>query len=198
MDRGKVLRHQWEPEPYAKYKLRQVGDNQNEKTRQPGATIKHDYEDVKVDQKPRPSFQTTVTFGDGLTTPSDLFGSLKTAGHRFIGADKITAGSDYVRSGIQKFGGHGRGKCQCRHHQKKLLENENDNLGSALGNDHELFDITEQSEHNQEGHILPKTSTFAMSCCRCLRKFCLQCQHLNKDIIWKQPPQVQTKPLILE
>ena len=72
---------QSEPTPYAKYRLRHYGYNSE--------TGRNDYEDVKV--RP-PTLQTTVTFGEGLKTPSDLFGSLKKAGQRFVGAEKLVQG----------------------------------------------------------------------------------------------------------
>ena len=70
---GKVT----EPTPYAKYRIGQYGMSHH----QP------EYEDVKV----RPSLQTRITFGDGLKSPAELFGSLKKVGQRFVGADQIVA-----------------------------------------------------------------------------------------------------------
>ena len=115
---GKVT----EPTPYAKYRISQQGH-----------TVHHqpEYEDVKV----RPSLQTRITFGEGLKSPAELFGSLKKAGQRFVGADRIV-GSDKIP---HKFTGKSsNGKCQCRHHQKKLLDK------SETGN-HEIFPISEQT-----------------------------------------------------
>ena len=61
--------------------------------------------------------QTTVTsFGEGLRRPSQLFGSLKKAGQRFVGADNLQGSL----SSIQRLTGR-KSKCQCRHHQQKLL-----------------------------------------------------------------------------
>ena len=61
--------------------------------------------------------QTTVTsFGEGLRRPSQLFGSLKKAGQRFVGADHLQGSL----TSIQRLTGR-KSKCQCRHHQQKLL-----------------------------------------------------------------------------
>ena len=90
-----------------------------------------EYEDVKV----RPSLQTRITFGEGLKSPAELFGSLKKAGQRFVGADRIV-GSDKIPHRFT--GKSANGKCQCRHHQKKLIDkSESDN--------HEIFPISEQT-----------------------------------------------------
>ena len=100
-----------EPTPYAKYRISQYGQ-------QAGPTHQSEYEDVKV-RPSLPSLQTRITFGEGLKSPSELFGSLKRAGQRFIGADHIV-GSDKIP---HKFTGKSsNGKCQCRHHQKKLAD----------------------------------------------------------------------------
>ena len=60
-----------EPEPYAKYKLRHYGYNNGLDRGKLSATPSYDYEDVKV----KPVLQTTVTFGEGLKSPAELFGS---------------------------------------------------------------------------------------------------------------------------
>ena len=61
--------------------------------------------------------QTTVTsFGEGLRRPSQLFGSLKKAGQRFVGAEHLQGSL----TSIQRLTGR-KSKCQCRHHQQKLL-----------------------------------------------------------------------------
>ena len=101
------------PEPYAKYRLRHYG---YQHARQPGhgAQPSTHYEDVKQ----LPVLQTTVTFGEGLNSPAELFGSLKRAGGRFVGADKL--GQD--KPVASKVSGHGQGRCQCRHHQQKQLQ----------------------------------------------------------------------------
>ena len=121
-----------EPEPYAKYRLQHFDYKNNLDRSKPGQ--KHDYEDVKV----RPSLHTTVTFGDGLKSPSDLFGSLKKAGQRFVGADKLVGSFNGLQK-LSRISNH-KSKCQCRHHQKRLL--------AETGK--QLSDITE-SEHNVEG-----------------------------------------------
>ena len=121
-----------EPEPYAKYRLQHF-DFVDRNLKQPGQ--KHDYEDVKV----RPSLHTTVTFGDGLKSPSDLFGSLKKAGQRFVGADKLVGSFNGLQK-LSRISSNHKSKCQCRHHQKRLLAE----TGKPLS------DITE-SEHNIEG-----------------------------------------------
>ena len=136
---------QSEPTPYAKYRLRHYGYNSD----RPGP--RNDYEDVKV--RP-PSLQTTVTFGEGLKTPSDLFGSLKKAGQRFVGAEKLVQGSIRKLSSVSVSSGHSRGKCQCRHHQKKLLQNENDENNN---NNHKLSAINENDHVESQaakGHTL--------------------------------------------
>ena len=120
-----------EPTPYAKYRISQYG--------QPaGLSHQSEYEDVKV----RPTLQTRITFGEGLKSPSELFGSLKRAGQRFIGADHIV-GSDKIP---HKFTGKSstNGKCQCRHHQKKLIEK------SSETETHEIYPIAEKTV-NVEG-----------------------------------------------
>ena len=124
-----------EPTPYAKYRINQYGH-------QAGPSQPSEYEDVKV-RPALPSLQTRITFGEGLKSPSDLFGSLKRAGQRFIGADHIV-GSDKIP---HKFTGKSsNGKCQCRHHQKKLIEK------SSETETHEIYPIAEQIV-NVEGDI---------------------------------------------
>lgn len=130
-----------EPEPYAKYKLRHYGYNNGLDRGKLSATPSYDYEDVKV----KPVLQTTVTFGEGLKSPAELFGSLKKAGQRFVGAEKLVGSFN----GFQKLSNH-KSKCQCRHHQKKLLQNTGDVDND--GHKHKLFDINE-SEPNNEGYI---------------------------------------------
>ena len=116
-----------EPTPYAKYRISQYGQ-------QAGPTHQSEYEDVKV-RPSLPSLQTRITFGEGLKSPSELFGSLKRAGQRFIGADHIVV-SDKIP---HKFTGKSsNGKCQCRHHQKKLIEK------SSETETHEIYPIAEQ------------------------------------------------------
>ena len=72
-----------EPTPYAKYRI-----SQSQYGQQAGPPHQSEYEDVKV-RPSLPSLQTRITFGEGLKSPSELFGSLKRAGQRFIGADHI-------------------------------------------------------------------------------------------------------------
>ena len=98
-----------EPEPYAKYKI-----DQNYKAYIPPPS---EYEDVRTTQLSQPTMQTSVTFGDGLRRPAELFGSLKKAGQRFVGADQLMGSIN----GIKKLTGR-KSKCQCRHHQQKLLQ----------------------------------------------------------------------------
>ena len=79
------------------------------------------YEDVRGARRQasvrKSGMQTTVTsFGEGLRRPSQLFGSLKKAGQRFVGADNLQGSL----SSIQRLTGR-KSKCQCRHHQQKLL-----------------------------------------------------------------------------
>ena len=142
---------QSEPTPYAKYKLRHYGYNNSDRHGLNKNGSSYDYEDVKV----RPSLQTTVTFGEGLKSPSDLFGSLKKAGQRFVGAEKLVQ-EKLVRklSTVSVTSGHSRGKCQCRHHQKKLLQNEND---ENYNNHHKLSAINENDHvetQQAKGHTL--------------------------------------------
>lgn len=136
---------QSEPTPYAKYRLRHYGYNSE--------TGRNDYEDVKV--RP-PTLQTTVTFGEGLKTPSDLFGSLKKAGQRFVGAEKLVQGQfRKLSSSVSVSSGHSRGKCQCRHHQKKLLQN--DETHENNNHNHKLSAINENDHvetQEPKGHTL--------------------------------------------
>ena len=120
-----------EPLPYAKYRISQYGESAGPPPPQ------SEYEDVKVRQPALPSLQTRITFGEGLKSPSELFGSLKRAGQRFMGADHIV-GSDKIP---QKFTGKSstNGKCQCRHHQKKLIEK------SSETETHEIYPIAEKT-----------------------------------------------------
>ena len=124
---GKVT----EPTPYAKYRIGQYGMSHH----QP------EYEDVKV----RPSLQTRITFGDGLKSPAELFGSLKKVGQRFVGADQIVAANKIPHKFVGKSSG---GNCQCRHHQKKLL-------GKSCENDnHKTYPITEETNTAEGQYIL--------------------------------------------
>ena len=125
-----------EPTPYAKFRISQHS--------QPaGPPDQSEYEDVKV-RPSLPSLQTRITFGEGLKSPSELFGSLKRAGQRFMGADHIV-GSDKIP---HKFTGKSsHGKCQCRHHQKKLIEK------SSETETHEIYPIAETTV-NVEGEAL--------------------------------------------
>ena len=79
------------------------------------------YEDVRGARRQasvrKSGMQTTVTsFGEGLRRPSQLFGSLKKAGQRFVGADHLQGSL----TSIQRLTGR-KSKRQCRHHQQKLL-----------------------------------------------------------------------------
>ena len=125
-----------EPTPYAKYRISQYGQSA-------GPPHQAEYEDVKV--RPSlpslPSLQTRITFGEGLKSPSELFGSLKRAGQRFMGADHIV-GSDKIPHKLT--GKSSNGKCQCRHHQKKLIEK------SPETETHEIYPIAEKTV-NVEG-----------------------------------------------
>ena len=135
-------------EPYARYRIRQYeeeargseeGLNRKWSTRGQGATRggeressnrksgpDHDshppnYEDVRGARRQasvrKSGMQTTVTsFGEGLRRPSQLFGSLKKAGQRFVGAEHLQGSL----TSIQRLTGR-KSKCQCRHHQQKLL-----------------------------------------------------------------------------
>ena len=65
------------------------------------------------------SMKTTVTsFSEGLRRPAQVFGSLKKAGQRFVGADQI---QESIQGSLRRITGRGAagGKCQCRHHQQK-------------------------------------------------------------------------------
>ena len=135
-------------EPYARYRIRQYeeeargseeglnrkwstrgqvptrGERESSGNRKSGAD--HDshspkYEDVRGARRQasvrKSGMQTTVTsFGEGLRRPSQLFGSLKKAGQRFVGADHLQGSL----TSIQRLTGR-KSKCQCRHHQQKLL-----------------------------------------------------------------------------
>ena len=136
-------------EPYARYRIRQYeeeargseeglnrkwstrgvaasrGESSNNRLQKSGPDP-HDghspnYEDVRGARRQasvrKSGMQTTVTsFGEGLRRPSQLFGSLKKAGQRFVGADNLQGSL----SSIQRLTGR-KSKCQCRHHQQKLL-----------------------------------------------------------------------------
>ena len=136
-----------EPEPYARYKLKHYGYNVD-RTK---TGFKHDYEDVKVRSAAAPSLQTTVTFGEGLKSPSELFGSLKKAGQRFVGAEKLVGSF----GGLPKIPRNVNSKCQCRHHQKRLLDT---STGHNKHHGSHLSDITE-SEHNVEGQLITYDNT---------------------------------------
>ena len=133
-------------EPYARYRIRQYEEEArgseeglNRKWSTRGVASRgeressnrksgpdHDshspnYEDVRGSRRQasvrKSGMQTTVTsFGEGLRRPSQLFGSLKKAGQRFVGADNLQGSL----SSIQRLTGR-KSKCQCRHHQQKLL-----------------------------------------------------------------------------
>ena len=129
-------------EPYARYRIRQYEEEArgseeglNRKWSTRGASREssnrlgksdHDghspnYEDVRGARRQasvrKSGMQTTVTsFGEGLRRPSQLFGSLKKAGQRFVGADHLQGSL----TSIQRLTGR-KSKCQCRHHQQKLL-----------------------------------------------------------------------------
>ena len=137
------------PEPYAKYRLRHYGYQHD---RQPGPSTAQHYEDVKQ----LPVLQTTVTFGEGLNSPAELFGSLKRAGGRFVGADKLVQDKlvqdELVRvkavpGSASKVSGHGQGRCQCRHHQQKQLQ-----AGVEEARD-QLPVITETEHSGQAGQV---------------------------------------------
>ena len=106
-----VLHSNNEPEPYAKYK---IDHHTHYKAYIPPPS---EYEDVRTTQVSQPAMQTSVTFGDGLRRPAELFGSLKKAGQRFVGADQLMGSIN----GIKKLTGR-KSKCQCRHHQQKLIQ----------------------------------------------------------------------------
>lgn len=114
-------------EPYARYRIRQYEGQADGEAHQP-ESLEH-YEDVargarqavvrksfRGTNSAMPSMKTTVTsFGEGLRKPSKMFGSLKKAGQRFVGADQIEG-----RYSIHRLAGR-KSKCQCRHHQPKLI-----------------------------------------------------------------------------
>ena len=132
------------PEPYAKYRLRHYGYQHD---RQPGPSTAQHYEDVKQ----LPVLQTTVTFGEGINSPAELFGSLKRAGGRFVGADKLVQDKLVrdrpVPGSASKVSGHGQGRCQCRHHQQKQLQ-----AGVEEARD-QLPVITETEHSGQAGQV---------------------------------------------
>ena len=133
-------------EPYARYRIRQyeeeargseeglnrkwstrgVAASRGESSNRKSGPEPHDghspnYEDVRGARRAasvrKSGMQTTVTsFGEGLRRPSQLFGSLKKAGQRFVGADHLQGSL----TSIQRLTGR-KSKCQCRHHQQKLL-----------------------------------------------------------------------------
>ena len=81
------------------------------------------YEDVRGARRQasvrKSGMQTTVTsFGEGLRRPSQLFGSLKKAGQRFVGAEHLQGSL----TSIQRLTGR-KSKCQCRHHHGTALLN---------------------------------------------------------------------------
>ena len=133
-------------EPYARYRIRQYEEEArgseeglNRKWSTRGVASRgeressnrksgpdHDshspnYEDVRGARRQasvrKSGMQTTVTsFGEGLRRPSQLFGSLKKAGQRFVGAEHLQGSL----TSVQRLTGR-KSKCQCRHHQQKLL-----------------------------------------------------------------------------
>ena len=105
-----------EPEPYAKQKIR-YNDPNKVSFYKPYIPPPSEYEDVTTAHVSPPTMQTSVTFGDGIRRPTELFGSLKKAGQRFVGADQIIGSIN----GIKKLTGR-KSKCQCRHHQQRLIQ----------------------------------------------------------------------------
>ena len=124
-------------EPYAKYKI----DAQYKAYIPPPS----EYEDVRTTQVSQPGMQATVTFGDGVRRPAELFGSLKKAGQRFVGADQLMGSI----SGIKKLTGR-KSKCQCRHHQQKLIEKGLDKQQNNAFNEAKRMFRSEGITHNKE------------------------------------------------
>lgn len=82
-----------------------------------------------------PHRQYLVSFREGATKPSELFGSLKRAGRMLLGESNSNSSSGHVANGShsndnnsvlsgarQHSHEEGKTKCQCRHHLKKLRE----------------------------------------------------------------------------
>jgi hypothetical protein len=70
---------------------------------------------VKAGRQPPQHRQYLVSFREGATKPSDLFGSLKKVGKSLL------LGGGHHEEGEEE-GGGGKPKCQCRHHLKKYRE----------------------------------------------------------------------------
>ena len=67
---------------------------------------------------PPPQRQYLVSFREGATKPSELFGSLKKVGKSLL----LGGGDSRHDEGEEGGGGGGKPKCQCRHHLKKYRE----------------------------------------------------------------------------
>jgi hypothetical protein len=76
---------------------------------------------VKAGRQPPQHRQYLVSFREGATKPSDLFGSLKKVGKSLLMG---SGGHHGEEEGEEEGGGGGGGKpkCQCRHHLKKYRE----------------------------------------------------------------------------
>ncbi len=73
---------------------------------------------VKAGRQPPQHRQYLVSFREGATKPSDLFGSLKKVGKSLL----LGNGNHEEGEGEEEGGGGGKPKCQCRHHLKKYRE----------------------------------------------------------------------------
>jgi hypothetical protein len=72
---------------------------------------------VKAGRQPPQHRQYLVSFREGATKPSDLFGSLKK-----VGKSLLLGGGHHEEEEGEEEGGGGKPKCQCRHHLKKYRE----------------------------------------------------------------------------
>jgi hypothetical protein len=82
---------------------------------------KHVGQHVTQQLPPPPPRQYLVSFREGATKPSDLFGSLK----KMVGGKKLTDqqhGDERGHDVIEDDENGGKTKCQCRHHLKKMRE----------------------------------------------------------------------------
>ena len=135
------------------------GDNKN----RPRTTLAGDYEPVvkpsyhkhhhqqqqhppQLPPQQPPQRQYLVSFREGATKPSELFGSLKKVGKKILGSNSSSALKEEEEEGE----GGGKQKCQCRHHLKKLREQnklDEQRYTRAILNANNIFNKGDQPDH---------------------------------------------------
>ena len=135
-------------EPYARYRIRQYEGGEAKRGGREDHPPDEVYEDVRAARRQpsvrKSSMQTTVTsFGEGLRRPSQLFGSLKKAGQRFVGAEHLQGSL----SSIHRLAGR-TSRCQCRHHQNKLISGKEETKELEK----HVVKTDEKSENKKQGH----------------------------------------------